>query len=121
MSESQNDLDLITREKKLMNEKQWVEIDVCQKYLDVYVCPSSQVFQVTNNEVSITKLVQTLMEIKPKLIVDFTELIMFLLSLASLIRSHSYYYSSFLTFFLSFFNYLFSLIFKMRLSYILNC
>ena len=52
-----------------MSEKQWVGIDVCQKYLDVYVRPSSQLFQVTNDEVGITKLIQTLVEIQPELIV----------------------------------------------------
>jgi transposase len=52
-----------------MSEEQWVGIDVCQKYLDVYVRPLGNLFQVTNNEVGISKLVQTLTEIKPKLIV----------------------------------------------------
>ena len=52
-----------------MGEKQWVGIDVCQKYLDVYVRPSSQLFQVTNDEVGISKLVQTLSKITPELIV----------------------------------------------------
>lgn len=52
-----------------MSEQQWVGIDVCQKYLDVYVRPQGNLFQVTNNEVGISKLVQTLIEIKPELIV----------------------------------------------------
>jgi transposase len=52
-----------------MSEKQWVGIDVCQKYLDVYVRPSSRLFQITNDEVGISKLVQTLAEIQPELIV----------------------------------------------------
>lgn len=52
-----------------MSEKQWVGIDVCQKYLDVYIRPSEKLFQVTNNEVGIEKLVQTLKNIQPKLIV----------------------------------------------------
>ena len=52
-----------------MNEKQWVGIDVCQKNLDVYIRPSSQLFQVTNDEVGIGKLAQTLKNIQPELIV----------------------------------------------------
>lgn len=52
-----------------MSEKQWVGIDVCQKYLDVYVRPSSQSFQLTNNEVGISKLIQILVKIQPELIV----------------------------------------------------
>ena len=52
-----------------MSEQQWVGIDVCQQYLDVYVRPLGNLFQVTNNEVGISKLVQTLKNIEPKLIV----------------------------------------------------
>ena len=52
-----------------MSEQQWVGIDVCQKYLDVYVRPLGNLFQVTNNEVGISKLVQTLKKIEPQLIV----------------------------------------------------
>ncbi len=52
-----------------MSEQQWVGIDVCQKYLDVYIRPLSKLFQVTNNEMGITQLVQTLVEIQPELIV----------------------------------------------------
>jgi len=52
-----------------MNEKQWVGIDVCQKYLDVYIRPSLKLFQVTNDEVGIRGLVQTLKKIQPELIV----------------------------------------------------
>jgi transposase len=52
-----------------MSEKKWVGIDVCQKSLDVYVRPSSKLFQVTNDEVGISKLVQTLKNIQPELIV----------------------------------------------------
>ena len=52
-----------------MNEKQWVGIDVCQKNLDVYIRPSSQLFQVTNDKVGISKLVQALKKIKPELVV----------------------------------------------------
>ncbi|MGL5833879.1 MAG: IS110 family transposase [Waterburya sp.] len=52
-----------------MSEQQWVGIDVCQKYLDVYVRPIGNLFQVANNEVGISRLVQTLTEIKPELIV----------------------------------------------------
>ena len=51
------------------NEKQWVGIDVCQKSLDVYIRPSEKLFQVTNNEIGIRELVQTLTSIQPKLIV----------------------------------------------------
>ena len=51
------------------NEKQWVGIDVCQKSLDVYIRPSEKSFQVTNNEIGIRELVQTLTNIKPELIV----------------------------------------------------
>lgn len=51
------------------NEKQWVGIDVCQKYLDVYIRPSGKLFQVTNDEKGIGKLVQTLKKIQPELIV----------------------------------------------------
>jgi len=52
-----------------MSEKQWVGIDVCQKSLDVYIRPSSKLSQVTNDEVGINKLVQTLKNIQPELIV----------------------------------------------------
>ena len=52
-----------------MSKKQWVGIDVCQKNLDVYIRPSSQLFQVTNDEVGINRLVQTLKHIQPELIV----------------------------------------------------
>jgi transposase len=52
-----------------MNKKQWVGIDVCQKYLDVYIRPSLKLFQVTNDEVGIRGLVQTLKKIQPELIV----------------------------------------------------
>lgn len=52
-----------------MSKQQWVGIDVCQKYLDVYIRPSDKLFQVTNDEVGINKLVQTLKNIKPELIV----------------------------------------------------
>lgn len=50
-------------------EKQWVGIDVCQKSLDVYIRPSKKLFQVTNNEIGIRKLVKTLKNIQPELIV----------------------------------------------------
>ena len=69
MNESQKDLNKITKEKKLMSEEQWVGIDVCQKYLDIYIRPQGKLFQLTNNEVGISKLVQILTEIKPELIV----------------------------------------------------
>ena len=52
-----------------MGEKQWVGIDVYQKSLDVYIRPSQKLFQVTNNEIGIRKLVQTLKNIQPELIV----------------------------------------------------
>ena len=52
-----------------MSEKQWVGIDVCQKYLDVYIRPKEELFQETNNEVGISSLVQTLSNIQPELIV----------------------------------------------------
>ena len=52
-----------------MSEKQWVGIDVCQKYLDIYVRPQGKLFQETNDEIGISKLVQTLKNIKPELIV----------------------------------------------------
>ena len=52
-----------------MNEQQWVGIDVCQKSLDVYIRPLEKLFQVTNDEVGIGKLVQTLKNIQPELIV----------------------------------------------------
>lgn len=44
-------------------------IDVCQKYLDVYIRPSGKLFQMTNDEIGIGKLVQTLKNIQPELIV----------------------------------------------------
>ncbi len=47
----------------------WVGIDVCQKYLDVYVRPIGNVLRVTNNECGIAQLVQSLAQIKPELIV----------------------------------------------------
>ena len=52
-----------------MSEKQWVGIDVCQKSLDVYIRPSSKLFQVTNDRVGIANLIQILIEIQPELIV----------------------------------------------------
>ncbi len=52
-----------------MSKKQWVGIDVCQKYLDVYIRPKEELFQVTNNEVGITRLVEILKNIQPELIV----------------------------------------------------
>lgn len=52
-----------------MDEQQWVGIDVCQKSLDVYVRPSSKIFQLENNEIGIAQLVQALTKIEPKLIV----------------------------------------------------
>ena len=52
-----------------MEQQQWVGIDVCQKYLDVYVRPLEKLFQVTNDEDGIRKLTKILSEIKPKLIV----------------------------------------------------
>ena len=52
-----------------MSQQQWVGIDVCQKYLDVYVRPKGKLFQVTNDEAGITQLVQALREIQPELIV----------------------------------------------------
>ena len=39
-----------------MSEKQWVGIDVCQKYLDIYVRPQGKLFQETNDEIGISKL-----------------------------------------------------------------
>ncbi len=50
-------------------QQRWVGIDVCQKYLDVYIRPLEKLFQVTNDEVGINKLVQTLKKIQPELIV----------------------------------------------------
>ena len=50
-------------------EQQWVGIDVCQKYLDVYIRPSGKLFQLTNDEFGIAELIQKLKEIKPELIV----------------------------------------------------
>ena len=44
-------------------------IDVCQKYLDVYIRPLEKLFQVTNDEVGIIKLVEILKNIQPELIV----------------------------------------------------
>ena len=52
-----------------MSKKQWVGIDVCQKYLDVYIRPQEELFQVTNDEVGITRLVEILKNIQPELIV----------------------------------------------------
>lgn len=52
-----------------MSEKQWVGIDVCQKNLDVYIRPLGKFFQVTNNQVGIDELVQTLKNIQPELVV----------------------------------------------------
>ena len=52
-----------------MSEQQWVGIDVCQKYLDIYVRPQGKIFQVTNDEIGRSKLVQTLKNIQPELIV----------------------------------------------------
>lgn len=52
-----------------MSQQQWVGIDVCHRSLDVYIRPSEKLFQVTNDEVGIGKLVQTLKNIQPELIV----------------------------------------------------
>ena len=52
-----------------MSEKQWVGIDVCQKYLDVYIRPSGKFFQETNNKVGIDRLVKTLENIQTELVV----------------------------------------------------
>ena len=52
-----------------MEQQQWVGIDVCQKSLDVYIRPLEKLFQVTNDEIGITQLVQTLKNIQPELIV----------------------------------------------------
>ncbi|MGV2832054.1 hypothetical protein [Myxosarcina sp. GI1(2024)] len=52
-----------------MEQQQWVGIDVCQKYLDVYICPIGKLFQVTNDDSGISELVKILIEIKPELIV----------------------------------------------------
>ncbi len=52
-----------------MSQEQWVGIDVCKKYLDIYVRPLGKLFQVTNDQEGISQLVKTLKEIKPELIV----------------------------------------------------
>lgn len=52
-----------------MEQQQWVGIDVCQKYLDVYIRPVGKLFQVTNDENGIAELIKILTEIKPELIV----------------------------------------------------
>lgn len=46
-----------------MKQQQWVGIDVCQKYLDVYVRPVEKVFQVTNGEVVAVTLISSLPEL----------------------------------------------------------
>ena len=53
-----------------MEQQQWVGIDVCQKYLDVYIRPLGKLFQVTNDDSGITELVKILTEIKPELIIS---------------------------------------------------
>ena len=52
-----------------MEQQQWVGIDVCQKYLDVYVRPVEKLFQVTNDRDGMRELTKILSEIKPELIV----------------------------------------------------
>ena len=52
-----------------MEQQQWVGIDVCQKYLDVYIRPIGELFQVTNDGSGIVELIRKLKEIKPELIV----------------------------------------------------
>lgn len=52
-----------------MEQQQWVGIDVCQKYLDVYIRPIGKLFQVTNDENGIAELIKILTQIKPELIV----------------------------------------------------
>ncbi len=52
-----------------MEQQQWVGIDVCQKYLDVYIRPIGKLFQVTNDDSGIAELIKILTEIKPELIV----------------------------------------------------
>ena len=59
----------MTHKEKLMNKKQWVGIDVCQKYLDIYIRPSGKLFQETNDWAGISSLVQILKNIKLELIV----------------------------------------------------
>ncbi|MEN9519562.1 MAG: hypothetical protein RLZZ381_2150 [Cyanobacteriota bacterium] len=51
------------------SEKQWVGIDVCSQSLDVYIRPSSKLFQVKNDEAGIAQLIEALTEVKPELIV----------------------------------------------------
>jgi transposase len=50
-------------------EQQWVGIDVCSQSLDVYIRPSSKLFQVKNDEAGIAQLIEALTEVKPELIV----------------------------------------------------
>ena len=52
-----------------MNQPQWVGIDVCQKYLDVYVRPLANLFQVTNDIAGIDKLITQLNNFPIQLIV----------------------------------------------------
>lgn len=52
-----------------MNQPQWVGIDVCQKYLDVYVRPLANLFQVTNDIAGIDKLISQLNNFPIQLIV----------------------------------------------------
>ena len=52
-----------------MEQKHWVGIDVCQKYLDIYIRLVEKLFQLTNDEDGIRELTKILTEIKPKLIV----------------------------------------------------
>ena len=52
-----------------MNQPQWVGIDVCQKYLDVYVRPVAHLFQVTNDIAGVDKLITQLKDFHIQLIV----------------------------------------------------
>ena len=47
----------------------WVGIDVCQKFLDVYVRPTGELFQCSNDQTGIKKLIERLKEIEPQRIV----------------------------------------------------
>jgi transposase len=57
------------KEEKLMKEQQWVGIDVCQRYLDVYIRPVGKIHQFSNDERGIAQLVECLRAMQPELIV----------------------------------------------------
>ena len=52
-----------------MVTESWVGIDVCKRYLDVYIRPSAEKFQVKNNRLGIEQLIERLKPLEPQRII----------------------------------------------------